>query len=318
MTSMWQSIQWKKGFQSGVRTSWELTKVVFPIAFLVQIAQFTPLLAWISEAVAPFMSWFGLSGEAAIPLMLGNVLNLYAGIGAIQALDLTIKQVFILAVMLSFSHNLLLESALCRRVGVPVWAVLLVRIGLAALSAFLIHHLVPFGNENALLSGAAVQEKGSMTYLQMGQAALITAAKSVLQLVVIILPLMVVIQALKDLQILDKVATWLSPLLKPFGISPKGSITMASGLMIGLFFGAGLIIQEAKEQQLSKRDVTLIIIFLAACHAVVEDTLIFVPLGIPVYWLLIIRLIAAILLTWLIARFWPKPSSQQEVVRQSS
>lgn len=315
---MRQAIQWKKGWESGLKTSWELTKVVFPIAFLIQFAQFTPLLSWISEAVAPFMSWFGLSGEAAIPLVLGNVLNLYAGIGAIQALDLTIKQVFILAVMLSFSHNLLLESALCKRVGVAIWAVLLVRVGLAVLSALAIHHFVPGGNESASFAGAAVQEASSMTWLQVGQAALYTAGKSVLQLVVIVIPLMIVIQVLKDLLVLDRFASWLAPLLKPFGISPKGSIAMASGLMVGLFFGAGLIIQEAKEQQLSKRDVTLIIIFLAACHAVVEDTLIFVPLGIPVYWLLLIRLMAAILLTWVIARFWEVPSSQQTKVRQPS
>ena len=51
------------------------------------------------------MSIFGLSGDAAIPLVLGNFLNLYAAIGAILTLDLTVKEVFIIAVMLSFSHD---------------------------------------------------------------------------------------------------------------------------------------------------------------------------------------------------------------------
>lgn len=46
------------------------------------------------------------------------------------------------------------------------------------------------------------------------------------------------------------------------------------------------------------------ILFLCACHAVVEDTLIFVPLGINVLPLLLIRLVAAVLLTLLIARLW--------------
>jgi hypothetical protein len=44
-------------------------------------------------------------GEAAIPLVLANLLNLYAGIGAILSLELTIKEVFILAIMMSFSHH---------------------------------------------------------------------------------------------------------------------------------------------------------------------------------------------------------------------
>lgn len=319
VTGLRQAIQWKKGFQSGLRTSWELTKVVFPIAFLVQVAQFTPLLPFISKAVAPFLSWFGLSGEAAIPLVLGNILNLYAAIGAIQALDLTVKQVFILAVMLSFSHNLLIESALCKRVGVATWAVVLVRVGLAIFSAWAIHLLVPGGGEKVSYAVTMAREAIPTTWWEMGQMALITAIRGVLQLVLIVIPLMMAIQALKDLKALDKLASWLAPLLKPFGIAEKGAIAMASGLMVGLFFGAGLIIQEAKEQQLSKRDVTLIMIFLAACHAVVEDTLIFVPLGIPVIWLLLIRLAAAVLLTWIVARVWAAvPSAERITMRKSS
>lgn len=58
---------------------------------------------WIIRFIRPFMGLFGLSGEAAIPLVLGNVLNLYAGIAAILTLDLPVKEVFILAVMLSFA-----------------------------------------------------------------------------------------------------------------------------------------------------------------------------------------------------------------------
>ncbi|KHF30003.1 hypothetical protein LR68_01128 [Anoxybacillus sp. BCO1] len=41
-----------------------------------------------------------------------------------------------------------------------------------------------------------------------------------------------------------------------------------------------------------------------ACHAVVEDTLLFVPLGIPVWPLLIIRLVTAILLTATLSFIW--------------
>ena len=69
-------------------------------------------LAWIIELIAPIMGIFGLSGEAAIPLVLGNGLNLYAGIAGILSLELTVKEVFIIAVMLSFSHNCSLNRGL--------------------------------------------------------------------------------------------------------------------------------------------------------------------------------------------------------------
>ena len=59
------------------------------------------------------------------------MLNLYAGIAGILTLDLTVKEVFILAVMLSFCHNLIIESTVASRVGIKIWLILLVRIGLA-------------------------------------------------------------------------------------------------------------------------------------------------------------------------------------------
>ena len=59
------------------------------------------------------MGLLGLRGETAIPLVLGNALNLYAGIAGILSLDLTVKEVFILATMLSFSHNIFIETGVC-------------------------------------------------------------------------------------------------------------------------------------------------------------------------------------------------------------
>lgn len=293
----------------------ELGKIVFPIAFAVQVAKQTPLLGWLTELITPLMSYLGLSGEAAIPLVLGNVLNLYAALGALSAIELTIKQAFILAIMLSFSHNMFIESAVCRRVGVPTWIVVFVRIGLAVASALVINWGWHGGAE--MITQGVASATGQAQANGWGEillTALLVATKSVLQLVVIVLPLMIGLQALREIGFLDRVARGITPLLKPLSIAPHGAIAMATGLFAGLFMGAGIIIQEAEEQHFSKRDISLIMIFLAACHAVIEDTLIFVPLGIPVIYLLLIRLVAATLLTMIVARFWSTPSEKKQFI----
>lgn len=64
------------------------------------------------------------------------------------------------------------------------------------------------------------------------------------------------------------------------------------------------MIQAAKEDGVSKKDMTLAFIFLVSCHAVVEDTLIFIPLGIPVLPLFLIRASVAIILTMIIGFIW--------------
>ena len=110
----------KKGIMVGLKTTWTLGKIIFPVTLIVALLQHTPILPWVIKLITPLMNLIGLSGDTAIPLVLGNFLNLYAAIGAILTLDLTVKEVFIVAVMLSFSHNMLIESSVAVKVGVKL------------------------------------------------------------------------------------------------------------------------------------------------------------------------------------------------------
>src|SRR5699024_838532 len=106
-------------------------KIVFPVTVIVTILQYTLVLDRFIKFVCPFMNVMGLPGEAALPLVLGNALNLYAGIGAIISFDFTIKEVFIMAMFLSFSHNLFIESSVAAKTGVSWWLISGIRIVLA-------------------------------------------------------------------------------------------------------------------------------------------------------------------------------------------
>lgn len=131
-----------RGLNKGLRTTWELTKIVVPIYFLVTFLKYTPLLSWISDIFAPTMSILGLPGEASLPLVLGNMINLYAGIGAMASLNLTGKQVTILAVMLSFSHSLFLETVVASKTGMNTKIVLAIRFILAFVFGFLVNIII--------------------------------------------------------------------------------------------------------------------------------------------------------------------------------
>lgn len=137
------------GLAAGFQTTWTLGKVIFPVTLLVTLLQHTPVMDWLVRLITPVMGLFGLSGEAAIPLVLGNMLNLYAGIAGILTLDLSVKEVFILAVMLSFCHNLIIESTVAAKVGIRIGVILAVRIGLAAVSAIVINLIWHGGKETA-------------------------------------------------------------------------------------------------------------------------------------------------------------------------
>ncbi|MET1013949.1 MAG: nucleoside recognition domain-containing protein [Paenisporosarcina sp.] len=305
----------KRGLWAGFQTTWTLSKIIFPITLILVILQFTPVLPWVINFVSPLMSLFGLRGEAAIPLVLGNALNLYAGIAGILSLELTVKEVFILAVMLSFSHNLFIETAVALKVGVKLWVVLLVRLGLASISAIVINLVWSGGSEIATYGMAPKVVSVPDGWFEIILLGLQKASFGVLQLALVVIPLMVLIQYLKDRNYLQRFSEKLKPLTKVLGIAPNASMTLVSGLVIGLAFGAGVMIQAVKEDGVSKKDATLVFIFLVACHAVVEDTLIFIPLGIPILPLFLLRLCIAFVLTIVVATIWRKAeqTKQKEV-----
>jgi len=298
----------KRGLMVGLRVTWTFGKIIFPITLLISILQHTPVLPWIIEQIAPFMSLIGLSGDAAIPLVLGNALNIYAAIGAILSLDFTVKEVFIIAVMLSFSHSMVLESGVALKTGVKLWVVLLVRISLAIISAVVINLLWQGGSQQAQYGFVTTSGSNEAVtgWLQIGLTGLQAAVMGVVQLAMIVIPLMIGIQILKDLKWIDVFSKWMAPVTRTLGMNPNTSTTLAAGLVFGLAYGAGVMIQAVKEDGVSKKDLTIAFIFLSACHAVIEDTLIFLPLGIPVLPLLFIRLVVAIVLTATVALIWNK------------
>lgn len=127
-----------EGFRKGIETTWMLAKVIIPVYICVTFLKYTPVIDWIAYICKPMMGLFNLPGEAALVLVLGNVLNLYAGIGAIKAIELTPMQITTIAVMLSFSHSLPIETAIVKKLKVDIVKIVALRVGLAVIMGMII------------------------------------------------------------------------------------------------------------------------------------------------------------------------------------
>jgi len=118
-----------------------------------------------------------------------------------------------------------------------------------------------------------------------------------IKLLIIILPLTISYEFLKD-------RTFFSG-TKPFrfmGITRPGLVPLVTGVIIGLTYGAGVIIHSIRAYNIGRREAFLILLFLSVCHAIFEDTLIFVVIGADGLVLVIARLILAFALTYLAYR----------------
>ena len=107
----------KGGILEGFRVSAKLLTVIIPLYFMVSFLAETPLLPAIAGLAAPLMKVMDLPGEAAIPLVIGMLTNLYAAIAAMAPLGLTARQVTLMGIVLGISHNLLVETGVLARAG---------------------------------------------------------------------------------------------------------------------------------------------------------------------------------------------------------
>lgn len=116
-----------------------LAKIIVPVYIFITILEKTGILQILSNFLAPVMSIFGLPGEASLVLVFGNMVNIFAAIGALANLSLTGKEITIIAVMLSFSHSLFTETAVAKKTGVNVGIILFVRFSLAIISGIILN-----------------------------------------------------------------------------------------------------------------------------------------------------------------------------------
>lgn len=124
----------KKGLFNGFQVTYQMAKIIIPIYIILGFLEALGILNKIAILAEPVMDLVGLPGELSLALVLGNVLNNYAAIGVIAAVDINMKELTIISVMLLFSHSLPIELAVAKKTGVSALGIGILRI----LTAFII------------------------------------------------------------------------------------------------------------------------------------------------------------------------------------
>jgi hypothetical protein len=101
-------------------------------------------------------------------------------------------------------------------------------------------------------------------------------------------------------------------ILEGMGLPPACGAPLMAGLFLGIAYGAGFLIDAAREGKLSRGEILRLCLFLCTCHAVWEDTLLFVLVasrqgiltGIRIFATLVtIRLLLAVFIVRFAGRF---------------
>ncbi len=124
----------------------------------------------------------------------------------------------------------------------------------------------------------------------------------ILNLLKVLIPLFIIIEILTKLKIMEKIAKKLSWFGKIISVGPKAVFPLLVGLVMGVTYGAGTLIELNKTNPISKRDFMTIGIFMYMCHGLIETALIFYIVGANVWVITLGRFTIALVVTIILAR----------------
>jgi spore maturation protein SpmB len=276
---------------------------MIPISIIVKILEHYGAIQIIGENLTPAMGVVGLPGEFGLVIATAMITNIYGAILVFFTLSLqytyTVAQVTILACMMLIAHTLPVEARIAQKAGVRLWYTLTLRILGAFVFGFILNLI--FSNFNLFQSENVLIWKPSYTDPTLSEWA-VGQVGYYLMIFLIILSLMVLMRILKNTGALDKLNNFLKPGLKVFGMSKNAAILPIIGMTLGLAYGGGLIVKEAKSKLISKKDTFLSLSFMGLSHSLIEDTLLTLAIGASLFGILLGRVVFTIIAMLIIAK----------------
>ena len=280
------------GFGKGGRGFVWMLKIIVPVSFFVLLLQYSGWLAALDFILAPAMQVIGLPPVAALPLVAGMLTGIYGGIAAMIVLPLTQGQMTLIAIFLLISHSLIQEGIIQGQSGInPVKATVYRLLG-SIVTVTVVSFCMPAETGAGSAAGAASAAAAATFTLLLKQWCAATALLA-LKILVIIVTIMVVLEAMKAFQIIDRLVRLLDPVLKILGLNRNVGVLWLSAAIFGIAYGGALIVEETRCGDYTREELERLHLSIGINHAMIEDPLLFLPLGIGAFWLWVPRLVAA-------------------------
>ncbi len=282
----------RQSLKSSLSSGILILKLVVPFYVLADILLYLDLLRPLSFLFSPVTGLLQLPTEAAMALAAGVLLNLYAAVAFAAPLDLSPYQWTILGVFLGVCHSLPVESAIMKKLGISFLYSTLLRVSMAFLTTLPLLFISP-----SLITGkSSGHEVQLATYSSISDLlfhSLTGAAILSTKIIALITAIIFVMDLLKRTQY-----------IRNYSQRVQTSFSLLTGQLLGITYGAGILIKEANSGNLQRRDLLFIGTFLMICHSLLEDPLLFVLFGAN-YWIIIgSRFSMACLAAFLVSRFF--------------
>lgn len=290
------AFHFQQSFKTALRSSWVILKLIVPIYILADVLFYYNILSQITFIFKPLAAFLQLPQEAALSIVSGLFLNLYAAIAFAAPLGLSAKSWTILAVFLGIAHALFVETEIMKRLGISRRYSIILRLS-AGLGVGFIVSLLPetwFQSTQTSLSlpSAATTHESIISLL----------LDSLYQSLALSVKIIALVSCLIFFLDYVKSREW----IQQHAQSVNSGFSIVVGVILGITYGAGILISEYEKGILQQKEVLFIGTYLMICHAIIEDTLLFALFGANVWLIVSLRLIFATLISYTMVRYWKK------------
>ena len=286
----------KKSFITSIKSSFIILKLIVPIYILADILFYYDVLQHITFIFKPLVSLLGLPQEAALSLVSGIFLNLYAAIAFAAPIGLGAKEWTILAVFLGICHALLVETEIMKKLGIPRVYSILLRVVVGLFVGYITSKLPNSWFANKAIQDASIPLQHEFNSIfSLLQNSLFESLSLSIKVIILVTTLIFILDFIKSRSFINH-----------YSQKVNSGFSIVVGVILGITYGAGILISEYEKGSLCKKEIFYIGTYLMICHAIIEDTLLFVIFGANPWVIIGLRLSFATLLSYLLVRYFAK------------
>ncbi|RLC23570.1 MAG: iron transporter [Deltaproteobacteria bacterium] len=297
----------KLGIRKGLTKGWKglvwLLKIIIPISFATTLLVHFEIIYKLDFLLTPVMTWISLPASAALVLIIGLFTGIYGTVAALSVMPFSIEHMTLIAIYTLISHNIIQESIVQGNSGINTFFAAFFRLFMAFVVTFICAKIMGITPETGGLTGAEGFAREPVPFMVMLKTWGWETFKLIIQIFCIIMPLMVILELAKTFNIISFITKMTSPVLSIMGLNRSTGMLWLTASIFGLAYGAAVIVEETQSNAYKKEDLIKLHLSIGINHSMIEDPVLFLPLGLPIFWLWIPRLAAAIIVTWLYTVF---------------
>lgn len=174
----------------------------------------------------------------------------------------------------------------------------LIRVGSSIITGIVLNIVLP--NESVIISSEtqAITAVATTSLLVVLKSWVQDNVTTIIKIFVINIVISVVFKCLIKFHVVDKLSSLLKPIMFIFGLGKECAPYWLIANVIGLIYGAGILITANENKDLGKEEIRRLNVSICSMHSIIQETANFLVLGVSILVLIVPRFITAVVSVW--------------------